>query len=119
MFALLVGIGVAGVVFVGAMVAVPMVTFSGHCGGVPGQTVGYAKAGSIFLKRRGQTWIVPRTMKLYDDYPREGNDFKAGETGACSLPSGTRVELRQDPVKHRGTWIAIEADAIEVPTPDE
>jgi len=116
--ALLVGGGIVMFAVLGAIYAVPFAASYGHCGGLPGQTVGYAKAGAIFLKRPGQTWIVQRTTKVVDDYPREGNEFKAGETVICSLPSGTKVELRQEPIKHRGTWIAIEADAIAVPEPD-
>ena len=49
----------------------PIVAFSGHCGGLPGTHIGYAKAGSIFLKRKGQTWVVPRATDVLDDYPRE------------------------------------------------
>ncbi len=116
---LLGAMAVGGIGVFAAVVALPVVTFSGPCGGIPGQTIGYAKASAIFLKRAGQTWTLPRTTSVVNDYPNEDNGFKAGETVICSLPGGTRVEIRQDPIKHRGTWIAIEADAIEVPEPDE
>jgi serine/threonine-protein kinase len=91
----------------------------GGCVGKPGVVIGYLKAPKIFLKRRGQTWTLPRDLEVVKQTPTEENEFTTGETALCTLPRGTRVELRHDLIKTRGSWIAVEADALTRPAPPD
>jgi len=88
----------------------------GVCGGVVGDVVGFAWAGSSLRPREvGAIWTLDRDRNVREEHPTEENGWSAKTPIVCVLPKGARLTLEEAPVDvPRAVWVPVVAGAVDV-----
>lgn len=81
----------------------------GPCATPRGRVIGYAYAGSSSPGQAGETWVLPRSLNVRVDYPRQENGWSSKARVACVLGKGAKLRMVEAPIPVGGGvfWVPV------------